>query len=246
MLLFERVATAANGPRFARSRRSAMGQWTAMTFAMVLSLASESCSSSSGSKGTVVPLAALSSSVPVCGSGYAHPNVCCQSGSDQAVACTELPESPFSPCDPDLALTYPDPRTCCPLSGEGSCVDVDADAGAAVTDPTTSASCASPCTVGTVPPSGPDSLPSCGNNPMGGDCECCGPGPGGLCVEYNIFSCGFALGGGPPPTCGGSAVPKCGPCPSGWQTPPGMPDLCCRTGEAGATHCFSQSGNTGL
>jgi hypothetical protein len=246
MSLSEPVATAANGTGFAQSRRSTRGRWTLTTLAFVLSLASENCSSTSGSKGTVVSLAALSSSVPACGSGYAHPNVCCQSGTDQAipVVCTELPGAPFLPCDPDVALTYPDPRTCCPLNGEGSCVDVDADAGAVI-DPTTSASCASPCPVGSAPPTGSDSLPSCGNNPRGGECECCGD-PGRLCVGYNVFSCTNAVVGGPPPACVGSNVPTCGQCPTGWQTPAGMSDLCCRTIGTGATQCFSQSGNTGI
>lgn len=231
------ATAAANGPGSGRSRRFATGPWTVI-FAIALSLASQSCSTtSSTSESTVVPLAAVSSSVPACGSGYAHPNVCCGLGDAQSVVCRESPGAPFSPCDPHVEFTYPDPRSCCPLDGEGSCVDVDPDAGA-VSSATTLASCLSPCQVGEVPPpSAP--WPSCADNPMGVACECCFPGNGG-CAVYGECNCP------PQPPCNCEGPPRpCGPCPSGWQAQPAI-DLCCRDTSAGATQCFSLSGNTGI
>ncbi len=63
---------------------------------------------------------AISSAPTPCESGFAHPNACCETGPNQATQCVVYPEAPFTECA-NGSTTYPDPRSCCPLDGNGRC-----------------------------------------------------------------------------------------------------------------------------
>jgi len=222
-----------------RPCRFAAARWR-RSILLIVSLASGSCSPASdgganAAQGTVVSVAVLAGSVPACAPEYAHPNVCCQSAVGQATVCTESLTAPFTPCNSSVALTYPDPRTCCPLDGDGTCLDADAGA-EATAGTTTSASCALPCSVGLLLPSG--DTPNCADDLNPGCALCC---DFDTCPIYGICSCPNEVAGSPPCQCAG--IPTCGPCPSGWQARLGIPDLCYRVTDAGATECFSQAGS---
>lgn len=227
--------TNANGARPEASRRFAAAPWT-LSSAIVLSFAAEGCSSTgAGPTRTDVPLAVVSGprSVVACASGYAHPNVCCQAGPTEATVCTEVPSDPFSACDPHLALTFPDPRNCCPLDGEGSCLDVATDAAT----PTTPVSCESSCVVGQFPPPPSWPIQNCADDSSPGCSLCCNSAG---CAAIGVCSCTASSPEGSTPTvCGCESTPSCGTCPGGWQTRSGIPELCCRT--TAANQCFSQS-----
>lgn len=188
-------------------------------------------SATEAAAGISVPIAALSGSVPECGAGYAHPNVCCESPAALATQCTESLVTPFTPCDPTVALTFPDPRTCCSLDGKVSCVAADAGGGGGGT---TASGCQLPCSVGLAPPS---TEPNCAlTHQLAGCTLCCTLD---TCTLYGECSCPAEPADAAPCDCPGLA--SCNPCVAGWQAPGGVPDLCCRTTDAGATECFSQA-----
>ena len=92
-----------------------------------------------------VTSAEVSGPVTACQVGYAHPNVCCQAGAAQASTCGDYPTAPFHACDlNDGWTTYPDPRSCCPLDGNGACVVPPPQS-----TPPTSGVCANACPPGT-------------------------------------------------------------------------------------------------
>jgi hypothetical protein len=193
-----------------------------------------------GQQTQAVPIPAIVGNVDLCPTGSAHPNVCCESGPDQATSCTETPGNPFVPCS-SKALTFPDPRTCCALDDASQCSPGDGGAAPAT-------GCSYLCPPGGFPPSelaDPIGLPACTDVDNSLACVYCCAGVG---CPTNQCSCPEFIGGdGGGCHCG----PSCGPCPSGWQTPQGIPDLCCRTNPDGSAQCFSeasevQSPQTGL
>jgi len=201
-----------------------------------------------------VSIGDVSGTASLCPGGSAHPNVCCDAGPSQAASCVVYPNAPFTQCAGGMT-TYPDPRACCPLDGNGQCASpppqsFPSDAGAGP-----GGSCVYPCPVGWYSP--PDSS---GSSSSGG-------GSGGVtCCQASSDGSGFCMGSGgstgggctcacpacdadgscppcppcncppppPPPT------PSCDACPPGWQTPQGEPLLCCTEGPDGTIACFSQ------
>ncbi len=214
-----------------------------------------------------VALSAISSTPPTpCNTGDAHPNVCCETGPGQATSCLAYPNAPFAQCASGTT-TYPDPRTCCPLDGNGACASppptpVDAGAGSG-------GSCAYACPVGWY---SPPSSSGAGSSGTGGgvDTGCCQTLPDGSSeCSGGGSTLGSSSGAGSSGGSGGSscacACPACDPdsgicppcppcncpsqppptttcdaCPPGWQTPDGDPLLCCATGSDGTISCFSQ------
>jgi hypothetical protein len=182
-----------------------------------------------------IDVSTLRGVVPMCPSGHAHANVCCVSGPRQPTVCLERLASPFQSCDQG-SMTFPDPRTCCPINGVGACIEADepSDASAVGT-------CSFPCApVAYSPEELPSDSPvplsalqSCSNPDSGDTCLSCCYGGLGECVTY---PCSCPASG--PCLCGTS----CGSCPSGWQPPAsGQDDLCCRTSQDGMAQCFSQA-----
>jgi hypothetical protein len=190
-----------------------------------------------------------------CPSGSAHPNVCCESGPNQATSCVVYPNAPFTQCTSGTTA-YPDPRTCCPLDGNGQCAvpppqSLPSDGGVA-----SGGSCVYPCPVGWYSP--PDSSGSSSSGGAGGGVTCCETASDGS--SSCVGSGGGTSGGGctcacpscdsdgscppcPPCNCpsqGPSPAPSCDACPPGWQTPQGEPLLCCSEGPDGTISCFSQ------
>lgn len=171
----------------------------------------------------------LPGSVSPCPNSWAHPNVCCTSGPSIGTVCTEHPDAPFRACNPS-SLTFPDRRSCCALDGTG-CVGAPEVA----TVDASAIYCAYPCGPGGYPPSedpGGSEIPACTDVPSGSNCTwcCMSPGPGncviatGGCAEFE--SCSFDV--------------PCGPCPSGWHVPNGIPDVCCRS-RGTSVDCFSRA-----
>jgi len=205
-----------------------------------------------------VSISAVSGTATPCDPGYAHPNVCCEAGPGQTPACVDYPGAPFTQCGGG-ATTYPDPRSCCPLDGQGSCVapppaPVDAGSGG---------SCAYACPVGWYPPpvaSGAGSSGSSGSSGSNGSSDgttCCETAPDGtsMCTGSGNASPGCACAcpacdpdGGPCPPCPPcncpppppAPSPSCDACPPGWQAPQGEPLLCCSEAADGTITCFSQ------
>jgi hypothetical protein len=139
---------------------------------------------SSSSPPDLAPVNVSDISAPVapCSEGFAHPNVCCEASPDQAASCGVYPGAPFLACDP-TAMTYPDPRSCCPLDGSTDCV--------------------APPPVPTPAPS----PPSCGYACPAGQYQPEGSAPGTCCFnDGSLIACagvGWAGGAG---GAGGSAV----------------------------------------
>jgi hypothetical protein len=196
--------------------------------------------SSSGSSegfegdGATILLRVLRGPIPACSAGAEHPNVCCASGPNQATVCTEDVASPFTPCAYG-SLTFPDPRSCCPLDSSRPC--------APPSPPDvieTTGNCSFPCGPGGF-------LAGVGNDAgLGDSCSgvdagscfycCSGAGTSVSCVP-NVWSCPPTPPGGPAEPCG----PECPVCPAGWAMPSGFPDLCCTADGGGPPQCFSQA-----
>jgi hypothetical protein len=192
----------------------------------------------------------VSGAVPPCGQGSAHPNVCCTAGPNQAGSCVVYPESPFTQCD-SSATTYPDPRSCCPLDGSGTCSTPPSSGGGSSGGGggSSGGSCAYSCPPGWYTPAGAADGTCCQTDGQGNTaCAGGGGGPGGgvctgpcACPDCDSGNC-------PPCDCPPTACqtpPSCGACPPGWQTPQGQPDLCCMTDPSGDIECFSQAGPGG-
>jgi hypothetical protein len=186
-----------------------------------------------------VPLSVLSGAVPACPAGSAHPNVCCRSGPDEATVCSERAVSPFEPCD-SASLTFPDPRTCCPLEGSGACAPLSD--GGEPGEAGSHSACSFPC--------GPDGYPPSKLSDDGGFSSCADIGPtGGSCVycceglgcPSNVCHCPAIPVNAPPDAASCRCGPQCDACPAGWDSSFGVPDLCCRTLAEGR-ECFSQAG----
>lgn len=178
----------------------------------------------------------LRGGVPSCAPGYAHPNVCCAAGPNRPTTCTEDPSAPFRACACE-AFTFPDPRTCCSLATGSDCVAPPE------AQPEDAGQCANLCSPGDYSPddvdAGASGLTACTDLPNQlDDAGFAAPAPGCLLCRFsggcavNASSCGNV---GP---CGPGFL--CGPCPAGWKTAQGVPDLCCRQ-EAGSEECFSQA-----
>jgi hypothetical protein len=208
-----------------------------------------------------VSLGAISGTPAACPSGSAHPNACCETSAGQAASCVVYPGAPFTQCAGG-ATTYPDPRTCCPLDGNGACEAPPPppadDAGPGPGDP-----CAYACPVGWYTPPGPTPTPNGGGSSggtgggSGGGVTCCETNPdgSGQCMGFGSAGsgCGCACPGCDPdsgvcppcPPCNCPPTPppgppSCGQCPPGWQVPQGDPLLCCQTAPDGTIDCFSQ------
>lgn len=209
-----------------------------------------------------VSIGAISGTPAVCPTGSAHPNACCDTSAGQAASCVVYPDAPFTQCASG-ATTYPDPRTCCPLDGNGACAapppPPSSDAGSPPPD-----TCVYPCPVGWYPAPGPIPTPNGGSSGSGGS-----SGDGVTCCETNADGSGECMGSGsaggsgggctcacpscdpdsgtcppcPPCNCPSqppTPTPSCDQCPPGWQVPQGDPLLCCMTAPDGTIDCFSQ------
>jgi hypothetical protein len=152
----------------------------------------------------------VSGTVTPCDANAAHPNVCCTSGAGEQAACLVYPDAPFTPCASG-ATTYPDPRSCCPLDGSGSCSAPPPVVGI----PSGGGACSYACPPGSYAP--PDaSYGECCQTDSTGATACSGPSS-------------------PLPT------PTCPSCPPAWQVPQGDPAQCCTTDPNGIIECFSQA-----
>ena len=226
----------------------------------VLGCSGKIANGSLGSTSEPVSIPDVSTPATPCDSGYAHPNVCCEASAGQPASCVAYPGAPFTQCASG-ATTYPDPRSCCPLDGNGACAappppPVDAGAGGG--------SCSYSCPVGWYSPpasggSGGTAVDStCCVTAADGSTTCTGGGPlggGGGAASSSSGSgtpcacacpaCDPDSGTCPPcPPCNCPAqpapAPSCDACPPGWQTPEGEPQLCCSTAPDGTISCFSQ------
>jgi hypothetical protein len=178
--------------------------------------------------------ASVSAAPTQCGSGSAHPNVCCTAGPNTLATCRAYPGEPFRPCDPDTT-TYPDPRSCCDLD-RGQCGSPPL-----APPPAPAGQCVYGCPIGwyAVAPitstsgaccSGPSSDPRA---PRG----CFGWGTAGSPLPPSLSSM-------TPVDAGASGFCDY-VCPDGWQPlTPSAPDICCRsTGLEGGLEleCFDQA-----
>jgi hypothetical protein len=198
---------------------------------------------------SLVDPSTVSGTVPSCGTGDAHPNVCCQASAGQAAQCGVYIGAPFQPCDSGWTA-YPDPRSCCTLDDPSNC--------------------------GAPPPSPPPLPPGvCGYacEPgwypiQNGCCQDTGNGQG-VCYGWASAGDGGIFDDGGPTTCvdagfddSGNGTPGCDPtpqpptadagdqpgqppctyaCPAGWQRAVGAADVCCRDLGGGEIECFSQA-----
>jgi hypothetical protein len=211
----------------------------------------EACLRGFDAASLTVGVETLTTSVSPCPAGYGHPNVCCWTPSSGTSApatmplCFEYEGLPFQECGCG-ALTFPDPRACCPLDARSACIatpvldDASQEAGDAAPPGSADggAGCYLPCGPGGYfPPTDIASTPACSAVPQdadGGSCfYCCSNSRG--CIS-NFCGCNLVGPDAQPCRCG----PQCDACPDGWQTPAGTPDLCCRS-DAGSTQCFSQA-----
>ena len=187
----------------------------------------------------------VSGTVSPCAAGAAHPNVCCTAGPSQASSCVTYPSAPFTACD-SSSITYPDPRSCCPLDGSGACAAPPpsdgfggGDAGIVV-----GGGCSYACPPGMYAPAGSTGDTCCITDSSGATaCSGGGPACSGTC---ECPACAPDSGECPPCDCPPSPCPtpspaSCGACPAGWQSPAGQPDLCCTTDANGVIECFSQA-----
>jgi hypothetical protein len=186
-----------------------------------------------------VSVADVSGPVVACGDGYAHPNVCCVAGPSTTTACSVCTDVPFHACGGGT-VTYPDPRSCCPLDGNGNCVAPPPSS--PPIQPSPPDGCGYACPVGQYEPQGQAGT-CCGNDPSGASfcsgftvgaptgCGCACPAcPVGDACPPCDCNC-------PPPP----PPPQCGSCPPGWQAPEGAPYLCCAEQSGGVIECFSQA-----
>jgi hypothetical protein len=151
-----------------------------------------------------------------CGANAAHPNVCCTAGAGEEASCVTNPDAPFAPCAIG-ETTYPDPRSCCPLDGAGTCTSAPPPSSSAPVGVSYGPSgCSQACPPGFYIQADAGNFACCATSSDGHVTECFGGGPS-------------------------SAARSCPPCPSGWQVPEGVPDLCCTTHPDGIIACFSQA-----
>jgi hypothetical protein len=184
-----------------------------------------------------VVVASLTSSVTACPAGYAHASVCCRGGPEASTVCVEYPEAPFHQCDAQ-SLTFPNPRSCCPLDGSSACVQQPNPSTNPAASDSAGASCSYPCGPGGYPPAEDHEVApgpaACTDVPAGQACRYCCVGPAPAECATNLANCGAQ------DTCQSPAPSPCGACPDGWRAPTGIPDLCCRTTGTSA-ECFSQA-----
>jgi hypothetical protein len=205
----------------------------------------------------------VSGTVPSCGSGAAHPNVCCEAGPGKPAKCGSYDGEPFHPCD-DGWKTYPDPRSCCDLDDPTKCTAPPP------APPPPAGSCGYQCPPGWYGIGGGG---CCRTTDDGGDGECFAPGntgDAGTPADAGFDDGGpISIDGGcaptddasvdsgcneppppplPPPTpidAGQGPPPPPPPCnvqcPMGWQPASGAPDVCCRETAPNQFECFSQS-----
>jgi len=85
-------------------------------------------------------IATVTGTPTACAAGWAHPNVCCTAGPNEAASCGAWEENPFRACDQG-STTYPDPLSCCSLADPSQCEDTgganqsDADVDGGVSTP---------------------------------------------------------------------------------------------------------------
>jgi len=186
----------------------------------------------------------VSGTVTPCDTGSAHPNVCCAAGPNQASSCVVYPQAPFTQCESGT-MTYPDPRSCCPLDGNGNCASppppppLDAGSGSGG-----GSGCDYICPPGWYVPADPSSNECCQTN-SDGSSQCTGGSAGGSGSSCTC-ACDPDSGVCPPCSCPEQPAPACPSCPPGWQTPQGGdPALCCTSDSNGDIECFSQAGPPG-
>lgn len=198
----------------------------------------------------------LSGTVVSCGDGFAHPNICCENVSGQGASCDAYPDTPFQPCGTSQQ-TYPDPRSCCPLSGTGACQAVDAGFASGGSSgggqgtgsgsgSGTGSSCMYPC-----PPGFAQSGAACCPVATAGaiaNTACVTSVLAIACPAVPVCACPLEADGGesacscPPASgCTPPPPPSCGSCPQGWQVPAGEPGLCCQEEANDIIACFSQA-----
>jgi hypothetical protein len=193
-----------------------------------------------------VSLGEVSGSAAPCPSGSAHPNACCEGGPDQGASCVVYPNAPFTQCA-NGTTTYPDPRTCCPLDGNGQCAAPPPETSPSDAGVGSGGSCVYPCPVGWYAPSGSSGSGTCcqASSDGSGTCMTSAGSAGGGCTcacpscdtDGNCPPCPPCNCPAQPPT---PPVPSCNACPPGWQAPQGEPLLCCTEGPDGVISCFSQ------
>ncbi len=184
-----------------------------------------------------VSIGAISGTPGECPSGSAHPNACCDAPAGQAASCVTYPNAPFTQCASG-ATTYPDPRTCCPLDGNGDCAappPPPADDGGSGSG----GSCTYPCPVGWYVATGPVPVTNGGgtsgggssgagsssSSSSGGDSNGGAPGDGVTCCQTNPDGSGECMGSGG--SGGGGCTCACPSCdPDAGECPPCPPCDC--------------------
>jgi hypothetical protein len=184
----------------------------------------------------------VSGTVTPCNAGSAHPNVCCSAGPNQASSCVVYPQAPFTQCESGT-MTYPDPRSCCPLDGNGNCAAPPPPPLDAGTSSGGGSGCDYVCPPGWYLDSASD---GCCQTNSDGSSQCYGSGGTGTSGGGCACACDPDTGVCPPCNCPEQPAPACPSCPPGWQTPQGGdPALCCTTDSNGDIECFSQAGPPG-
>ena len=235
-----------------RSTVTALGAFPALAASALLLVACTGKTLSLGNgtgsqQSQEVAPSAVSGSVSACSSGSAHPNACCSAGPNQASSCVTYPQAPFTQCESGTT-TYPDPRTCCPLDGSGSCeatpptaLDAGSSSSGSGGSGASGGGCSYACPPGWYAPDGNTDDGCCTTDSNGGS-ECMGSG--GSSGSSCVCACDDS-GVCPPCNCPEEPATTCAACPPGWQTPQGGdPTLCCTTDGSGVIECFSQAGSS--
>jgi hypothetical protein len=106
---------------------------------------------------SVAPTKAQTSVEPTspvtCATGWAHPNICCESSANTPTSCGAWDDNPFQKCESGWT-TYPNQTSCCQLSNPSSCVSTPAATGpsTSTSGPSGSSSGSSSSTPPTPPP----------------------------------------------------------------------------------------------
>jgi hypothetical protein len=160
-----------------------------------------------------------------CGSGYAHPSVCCDKYSD---FCGYYDFSAFAEC-PAGYQTYPDPDECCPLSDPS---DLSKCKPLSSQTPAPASGCAVRCVPGMF-------------EYDGGVCCLMDEAGAPYCPSSVSIACSELVcdaGETCPTTCTSpDAAASCGACPLPFVKSESDPTVCCQTSETLGIECYSQA-----
>lgn len=115
----------------------------------------------------------FSANITTCPSGFAHPNICCEGGTNTPSTCGAYLDAPFRPCDSGWS-TYPNADECCSLDNPSNCV---APSGSGIGNiggggPGGGGSCNWACPPGWWPePATKGDTPPCDPSANGGNCS---------------------------------------------------------------------------